>query len=439
LTATGGPPPVERSETLHERVQAAIAALAPNDLPWTWPDAEFDSMARAVFEHQFEGCAAYRHYCEGQDRSPSRVDDWRGIPAVPTEVWKTLDLCTFPKERAAASFLTSGTTVGTRGRHHLLRTDTYTASLAPWMDRFLGLRQGRRERLVVLAPSFAQDPASSLSFMLQWAVDARGDEASDFFWSERGPEIGAAAAALREAAAERVPVVILGTARALQALWEQVLRATGPGIGGGGRRGGSGGAGSGVAAARRCPILLPEGSRAMETGGFKGAAASLGRDEFYAALSAGLGLPPHAVVSEYGMTELGSQGWQPGFLMARDETARDRFEHACCVARDLGFDAADLVGIPRLFAFPPWCRVAAADSQSLELLPEGRRGLLRFWDLSNVDSILAVQTADEGVVLPEGLGVLMFGRAPSAVPRGCSLAVDEILRGIGPRGREGAP
>jgi hypothetical protein len=54
-------------------------------------------------------------------------------------------------------------------------------------------------------------------------------------------------------------------------------------------------------------IALPEGSRVMETGGFKGLSRELPRDAFYQRLHGSLGVPPGRIVNQYGMTELGSQ------------------------------------------------------------------------------------------------------------------------------------
>ncbi|NIR43121.1 MAG: long-chain fatty acid--CoA ligase, partial [Gemmatimonadetes bacterium] len=47
---------------------------------------------------------------------------------------------------------------------------------------------------------------------------------------------------------------------------------------------------------------MPPGSRAMETGGFKGLRREIPRDEFYAALTRALGLSEFYCVAEYGMT-----------------------------------------------------------------------------------------------------------------------------------------
>ncbi len=353
------------SAGLHARVQAAIAA-------GQWDEQRFDDLARALFAHQCAG-TAYGRYCAGRGVSAEQWPGWRAVPPVPTDVFKAVDLCTFDVAEAAVTFLTSGTTVGTRGRHHLRRTDTYEASIAPPFDRFL--RPGG-DPIFVLAPDAPEAPESSLSYMLRWAVDHRGGEGSCFFWDE-GPDVQGFVEAV---GALSSPALLLGTARA----WLAVLDAG--------------------------ELSLPEGSRLMETGGFKGASVDESPGAFRARLAAGFGLPRHAVVSEYGMTELGSQGYQPGLARAQGDGDLD----------DCGADC---------FVFPPWCRVVTVEPDSLQVLPEGERGLLCFHDLSNVDSVCAVQTADVGIV--RGHAVELFGRAAGATPRGCSIAVDEILRGLG--------
>jgi hypothetical protein len=52
-------------------------------------------------------------------------------------------------------------------------------------------------------------------------------------------------------------------------------------------------------------------------------------------------------------------------------------------------------------------------------------GLLRIDDLANIGSVCAVQTSDLAQRC-EG-GIVLLGRAPGAVARGCSLAVEEWL------------
>ncbi len=360
------------SDGLHARVQAAIA----QSRGWTGSDGEFDALTSALFAHQFERCAPFRRLCEGRGVRPETLRSWLDVPPVPTDLFKYVDLCTFDPADAVAVFLTSGTTHGPRGRHALRRTDTYEASLAPWLDRFL-IPKGGRPRVLVLAPSVEQAPESSLSHMLSWAVCHRGGPGSGVFWQD-GPDLDGLAGAIEG----DEPVLLLGTARALHEL---------------------------LATGERWP--LPPGSRVMETGGFKGASIDLDPGSFRAILADRLAVPGSAIVSEYGMTELASQGYHSTWAARQDPNVAARF----------GPEGA------RRFVFPPWCRVRAMDPDTLTPRPNGERGLLCFWDLANVDSVVAVQTADVGIVHPDG--VELFGRAADATPRGCSLAVDEVLRG----------
>ena len=371
----------ERSDSLHARIAGVIRRSVRDDL-WALPEPDFDALAQTLFEHQFLSCAPYRAFCEGRGLTPSSFRSADEIPPVPTEVFKSVDLFAFPAEDAGITFLTSGTRFGGRGRHHLRDDRTYAASMGPWMDRLLlpGAGTGRRQ-IWVLAPPVAVAPESSLSHMLQWAHDRRGGPGSRFFWTPEGPDLSALRAALDSVGPGDPPVVLLSTARALQALLEA-----------------SGG-----------PWRLPSGSVVMETGGPKRSGMIFDRASFHQALSGAFGVPLSAVVSEYGMTELGSQGYSPSFLASVDSTAAARWHEP----------PADL------HVFPPWCRVRALSTDDLSILPAGERGLLCFWDLANVDSVLCVLTADEGSVTEQG--VRLFGRSAAATPRGCSLAVEELL------------
>jgi acyl-CoA synthetase (AMP-forming)/AMP-acid ligase II len=135
------------------------------------------------------------------------------------------------------------------------------------------------------------------------------------------------------------------------------------------------------------PVSMPPGSIVMVTGGFKGRRRSVPPAILYETLARRL--PGAQVVGEYGMSELASQLW------------------------------AVPAGAP--FVPPPWMRVLAVDPWTGAV---ATRGLLRFYDLANHQTVLAVETQDVGVVLADG-SVRLEGRLEGAVPRGCSLSVEE--------------
>ncbi len=146
------------------------------------------------------------------------------------------------------------------------------------------------------------------------------------------------------------------------------------------------------------PPLAP-GSRIMETGGFKGAGREITRVELYARLSEATGVPAERIVSEYGMTELLSQLYEPVL--------------------------SEGPGAAGTHVAPPWLRVRALDPATLEEVPSGEEGLLAFFDLANAGSVCHVLTEDVGSVVKGR--VRLAGRAAGSEPRGCSLAMDELL------------
>ena len=175
------------------------------------------------------------------------------------------------------------------------------------------------------------------------------------------------------------PVCILGTAFAL-VHWLDALREAGT------------------------RFRLPAGSRLMDTGGFKGRSREVTREELYGAVEDRLGIPPAWCVNEYGMTEMSSQFYD-------------------------GVAGAAPAPADRLHAGPPWVRTQATDPETLRPLPHGEVGVLRHFDLANLSSVMAIQTADLGITSPDGFRVL--GRARGAEARGCSLAMDDLLTAIG--------
>jgi hypothetical protein len=358
------------------RAELDAAVLAWMREPeWRHDEARFEGLALELFAFQFAHCAAYRRYCEARGRTPHEVARAAEIPPVPTGAFKELTLVSFAPERMLHHFRTSGTSARGRGVLHLDTLALYEASLLPAFRRHVlpGLRPGERARIAVLASSPEEAPDSSLSHMFGVVLRDLGDTESRFFLRDGALAHDALLEALDAACASGTPVALCGTAFAFVHLLDAL-------------------------AARRRALLLPPGSRAMETGGFKGRARERSREALYAEIGAGLGIPASRIVNQYGMTELASQFYDSVLL---DPQA------------------------PRRKLAPPWTRVRIVDPLRGELLPAGRSGAIVVQDLANTGSILAVQTADLGVAVGDGFEVL--GREPGAEERGCSIAVDQLL------------
>jgi len=362
-----------------EKTAARLEARFGEGADALWSDEDFAAHALGVFRLQYESCRVYRAFCDTRGVTPSTVASWTDVPAVPGTAFKYLDFAPDDAGPPEATFRTSGTTRGdeTRGRHEVPRLSLYRASLLPPLRRAL-MPDGPKLRFLSLIPAPSEVPDSSLSWMVgaaadeladgvDWLVDAAGA------WSHETTEV------CRRVAEAGEPVVLFGTALAFQHAIERASR--------------------GEASLDR----LPDGSRAMETGGFKGATRRVSRDELYEGITELTGIPPQRIVNEYGMTELLSQLWEP--VLTEGLAARG-------------------VHVPA-----PWLRVRALDPVTLGPVPEGADGILCFFDLANLGSVSHVLTEDLGSVV-EGR-VRLRGRVPGAEPRGCSRAMDELMSAAG--------
>jgi hypothetical protein len=139
--------------------------------------------------------------------------------------------------------------------------------------------------------------------------------------------------------------------------------------------------------AERHPMPLRH-TTIMETGGMKGRRPELVREELHAILKRAFGVP--AVHSEYGMTELLSQGWSTG---------------------------------GGIYRCPPWMRVVTRGTDDpFERPAPGRTGGLDVIDLANIASCPFIATQDLGRVAADG-SFEVLGRFDFSDLRGCNLLV----------------
>ena len=341
------------------------------------PDDEFNDLARAVFSYQCEGNEVYAAYCQGRGASPDTVERWDQIPPVPSRAFKTIDFNAHPTQRVDTEFKTSGTTMGSnkRGAHIVADLDLYRASLLPNFQANLlpEWEPGAKTRLPMVALALSPDalPGSSLSFMLGVVAEELTTLDGYFVTVDGGIDLPGLEGVLKARAAAGEPLLLVGTAFTFVHWLDSMI-------------------------ARAVRLPLPEGSRIMETGGFKGRSREVLRPELYGALTDRLGVPDNHIVNEYGMTELLSQYYEPV-----------------------------LRGRPRRHVSPPWLRTRVLDPATLAPQPHGKPGLIQHVDLANLNSVSAVLTEDLGILTDDGLELL--GRAGAAEPRGCSIAMDELL------------
>lgn len=157
--------------------------------------------------------------------------------------------------------------------------------------------------------------------------------------------------------------------------------------------------GTSLALLRACeeipPTELAAGSWIFETGGSKGLRKSFSPAEVRARLAAHFGVSEARIVNEYGMTELFSQFYKWG-----DEETHQG---------------------------PPWTSTRVVNLATGELAAEGEIGYLEIIDLANLDTVSAIRTQDLAVAVGDR-EFRLIGRDPSALARGCSRGVEDVLQ-----------
>lgn len=330
---------------------------------------DFDQLALQAFEFQYERLEAYRGLCRRRGIGPDQVADWGQVPVVPALAFKSLDLSV---GNGGEVFRSSGTTTDRPSVHRQAFPDLYRATIdASFPRSVLGSAEPRP--MLSLIPDRRQAPASSLSFMVDHVLHQWGADGSLTAFGARGVDVRRARSFLGANQRHPTPTLILGTAFALVHLLDALEHL-------------------------HLKFRLPSGSVVFETGGYKGRSREVPPTELVQRLADLLGLPVAAVVREYGMTELTSQCYtQP--------------RHG---------------GDPYLFHPPHWVRVRILDPETLNEAPPGATGLIGVFDLANLSSAIHLLTEDLGMAVDGGFRLL--GRAAGAELRGCSLAVEELIR-----------
>lgn len=331
-------------------------------------DATRDALIAELSLEQSKQVEPYRRYLATEKRRPTAF----GLPALPTDVFRFARVASHPLHMDVRCFRTSGTTGRARGEHPFSDLSLYDRAARNAASHALFPEAGR-QRLCILAPCEQEAPDSSLSYMLSRFVDWFGTEHSVYAWRDGELRLGVLMDTLRAAEARREPIALLGTSFAFVHA-EDALGSV--------------------------RFQLPRGSRIMQTGGFKGRSRTIEPESMLALLHARYGVPFDHIVQEYGMTELSSQMYEAVLL-----------------------DPAH--SIERPLWVPGWVRAEPVNPATLEPVEGDATGLLRIDDLANLGSVCSVQTSDLAQRC-EG-GIRLLGRAPGAVARGCSLAIEEWL------------
>lgn len=319
---------------------------------------EFRESALELFRHQAVECDIYRQFVELLGCDISDVNSLEKIPFLPVSLFKDHKVVTgqFTPE---AVFASSGTTGTIPSKHHVKSLALYEESFVKGFTHFYG--DPSEYVILALLPQYIERGDSSLVYMADRLIKMSGRQESGFYLnnyeelirhidavrvpSVGGQEIGAAP-----------KILLLGVTWALLKLAHDYA-----------------------------PDL--SGVTVMETGGMKGMHREMVRAELHNELCSAFNITE--VHSEYGMTELLSQGYSSG---------------------------------GGLFSTPPWMKVMIADVNNPLSLSDhpGAAGAINIIDLANRHSCAFIATADLGR-LHDGGQFEVTGRFDNSEVRGCNL------------------
>lgn len=313
-------------------------------------DQDFNELALEVFRFQALNNPIYRTYLQHLNRQIDTITHYRQIPFLPIQFFKTQDVV-IEGQQAKVTFHSSGTTGMQTSRHLVPDLSWYEESFRRAFQRFYG----NVEDIAVLAllPSYLEREGSSLIYMVDDLIQRSQQVESDYFLydHDRLQET------LLRLQAKGTKTLLIGVTYALLDFIE------------------------------RYKIDFPE-LIVMETGGMKGKRKEMVRQELHSLLKQGFGV--NQIHSEYGMTELLSQGYSDG---------------------------------DGVFRTPPWMKILLRDTNDpLTLLDKHKTGAINVIDLANYHSCAFIATQDLGKYHAADAFEIL-GRFDNADIRGCNLLV----------------
>jgi len=313
-------------------------------------EATFNEVALAIFKHQAHNCTVYKNYISHLKKDFSAVKSYKEIPFLPISFFKSHQVLSTADEPEIV-FSSSGTTGQLTSKHFVSDVRFYEESYNKAFQQFYG--NPKDLCILALLPSYLEREGSSLIYMVDDLLKQSKHPQSGYFLHD----VAQLYSTLLALAAAKQKTILIGVTYAL------------------------------LDFAAQFQIDFPE-LIVMETGGMKGKRKEMVREELHETLYAGFGVKN--IHSEYGMTELLSQGYSYG---------------------------------QGIFNCPPWMKILLRDtSDPLSLLHGNQSGGINVIDLANINSCSFIATQDLGKVYEDG-SFKVLGRFDNADIRGCNLLV----------------
>lgn len=314
-------------------------------------EESFNSIALSVYHFQYNNNPVYKNYCDIINRAPDVVLDVGQIPFLPISFFKTHAVVAGDFEPELV-FKSSGTTGSAQSIHQVKSAALYEKSFQKCFTQFFGNIEDYC--ILGLLPSYLERGQSSLVYMVNWLIEKSTHTQSGFYLYD----FEKLYKTLHDLEQDGQKTILFGVTYAL------------------------------LDFASQYPLSL-NNAILVETGGMKGRREEMTRNELYIELKKAFGL--NKIYSEYGMTELLSQGY----------------------------------AVNGLFRTPRWARIVLRDeTDPLAVYSQKKTvsGAINVIDLANLYSCSFIATDDVGKIHEDG-SFEILGRMDNSDIRGCSLLV----------------
>ena len=313
---------------------------------------DFQAIALEVFRYQAQENEVYKDFLHFLNVDYTTIQHTDDIPFLPIQFFKKHELISGnrPVEK---TFTSSGTTGMTTSKHFVTDLALYHYSLEKCFEQFYGPLSDYT--IFALLPSYLERNGSSLIDMVEYWIEKSGSAQSGFYLYNHDELYENLIA--HEKTGKKA--ILIGVSFALLDFVENYK-------------------------------MNLQHTIVMETGGMKGRKKEITREELHTILKNGFGT--NEIHSEYGMTELLSQGYSRGDLT---------------------------------FKSPNWMRILIRETEDpFRYVEEGKTGGVNVIDLANYNSISFIATDDLGKKISANQFEIL-GRFDNSDVRGCNLMLVE--------------
>ena len=313
---------------------------------------EFENLALDIFRFQAKANPIYQKYIRARSIDVSQITRLEEVPFLPIRFFKDWEVVCGNPEEFEGFYSSSGTTGMITSKHYYWSESWYLEHSKRIFESFYGSLENFH--VLALLPAYLERPGSSLVSMAKFFIESSQSQFSGFYLYNQDELL----ATLSNLKNDSRKVLLLGVTFALLDLAESGKK------------------------------FEPMGNlMVMETGGMKGRRKEMIREEVHDILQNYFQVS--GIHSEYGMTELLSQGYSKGFGK---------------------------------FDLPDSMKVMLRDINDPLSWTNRSQGGINVIDLANFHSCSFIETQDLGKFDEEGM-LEVLGRFDNSEIRGCNLLV----------------